>query len=119
MYEEFGKTSYRWVYGATEKDLMKLAQWVYMKQAAYEAGATIVDTSFTDLYGVSCGYKRVASHNSYLAEYGYAAVDLFTCGNTWIRKAFSYLKKYLFQRAHVVEHLRGLRRNRYPGKLAS
>ena len=86
----------------------------HMKQAAYEAGATIVDTSFHRFlpYGVSGVVVISESHLTIHTwpEYGYAAVDLFTCGehvDPW--KAFSYLKKYFnSQRAHVVEHLRGI-----------
>jgi len=85
----------------------------HMNQAARETGATIVNSSFHRFppYGVS---GVVVISESHLAihtwpEYGYAAVDLFTCGeqvDPW--KAFSYLKRiFNSQRAHVVEHLRG------------
>ena len=85
----------------------------HMKQAAYETGATIVNSSFHRFlpYGVS---GVVIISESHLAihtwpEYGYAAVDLFTCGDNvdpW--KAFAYLKNVLKpQRIHTAEHLRG------------
>jgi S-adenosylmethionine decarboxylase len=85
----------------------------HMKQAAYETGATIVNSSFHRFlpYGVSGVVVISESHLTIHTwpEYGYAAVDLFTCGDhvdPW--KAFTYLKKvFKSQRAHVVEHLRG------------
>jgi S-adenosylmethionine decarboxylase len=85
----------------------------YMKQAAYETGATIVNSSFHRFlpYGVSGVVVISESHLTIHTwpEYGYAAVDLFTCGDhvdPW--KAFTYLKKvFKSQRVHVVEHLRG------------
>ncbi|MFN3329033.1 MAG: adenosylmethionine decarboxylase [Fervidobacterium pennivorans] len=85
----------------------------HMKQGAYETGATIVNSSFHRFlpYGVSGVVVISESHLTIHTwpEYGYAAVDLFTCGDhvdPW--KAFSYLKKvFKSQRVHVVEHLRG------------
>ncbi|ODN30170.1 adenosylmethionine decarboxylase [Fervidobacterium thailandense] len=85
----------------------------HMKQAAYETGATIVNSSFHRFlpYGVSGVVIVSESHLTIHTwpEYGYAAVDLFTCGDhvdPW--KAFAYLKKiFKSQRVHVVEHLRG------------
>ncbi|MDK2885602.1 MAG: S-adenosylmethionine decarboxylase [Thermosipho sp. (in: thermotogales)] len=85
----------------------------HMKEAAYETGATIVNSSFHRFlpYGVSGVVVISESHLTIHTwpEYGYAAVDLFTCGDDvdpW--KAFAYLKKVLkSQRVHVVEHLRG------------
>jgi S-adenosylmethionine decarboxylase len=85
----------------------------HMKEAAYETGATLVNSSFHRFlpYGVSGVVVISESHLTIHTwpEYGYAAVDLFTCGDDvdpW--KAFSYLKKVLnSQRVHVVEHLRG------------
>lgn len=72
----------------------------YMKRAAIECGATIVESVFHTFnpYGVS-GVVVVAE--SHLAihtwpEYGYAAVDVFTCGeeiDPWI--AANALKEYL------------------------
>lgn len=85
----------------------------HMKQATYETGATIVNSSFHRFlpYGVSGVVVISESHLTIHTwpEYGYAAVDLFTCGDhvdPW--KAFAYLKKvFKSQRAHVVEHVRG------------
>jgi len=84
-----------------------------MKQAAIESGATIVTTTFHRFlpYGVSGVVVISESHLTIHTwpEYGYAAVDLFTCGDDvdpW--KAFDHLKKALkAKRVHVVEHLRG------------
>ncbi|MBX3017286.1 MAG: polyamine aminopropyltransferase [Bdellovibrionaceae bacterium] len=69
-----------------------------MVHAAREAGATVVNSSFHHFspFGVS---GVVVIQESHLAihtwpEYGYAAVDLFTCGDSvdpWI--SFDYLKK--------------------------
>jgi len=86
----------------------------FMIEAAYETGATVVNSSFHRFlpYGVS---GVVIISESHLAihtwpEYGYAAIDLFTCGDhvdPW--KAFDYLKKVLkAKRTKVVEHNRGV-----------
>lgn len=84
-----------------------------MKQAAYESGATIVTSTFHRFlpYGVSGVVVISESHLTIHTwpEYGYAAIDLFTCGDDvdpW--KAFEHLKKALkAKRVHVVEHERG------------
>ncbi|HBF11138.1 adenosylmethionine decarboxylase [Thermotoga neapolitana] len=84
-----------------------------MKQAAYESGATIVTSTFHRFlpYGVSGVVVISESHLTIHTwpEYGYAAIDLFTCGedvDPW--KAFDHLKKVLkAKRVHVVEHERG------------
>jgi S-adenosylmethionine decarboxylase proenzyme len=70
----------------------------YMEEAAVECGATVVDKKFHMFspYGVS-GVVIIAE--SHLAihtwpELGYAAVDLFTCGDTCDPvKAYEYLKE--------------------------
>ncbi|MBI9070855.1 MAG: polyamine aminopropyltransferase [Melioribacteraceae bacterium] len=69
-----------------------------MVEAAQKSGATVINSTFHHFspYGVS---GVVVIQESHLAihtwpEYGYAAVDLFTCGDgvdTWI--AFDHLKK--------------------------
>jgi len=69
-----------------------------MVKAATKAGATVINSTFHHFspYGVS---GVVVIQESHLAihtwpEYGYAAVDLFTCGDSvdpWI--SFDYLKK--------------------------
>ena len=71
-----------------------------MKKAAQAAGATIVDSTFHHFspHGVT---GVLAIKESHLAihtwpEYGFAAVDLFTCGqgiNPW--KAYAVLKEAL------------------------
>ena len=71
-----------------------------MEEAAVECGATIVEKNFHMFspYGVS---GVVIISESHLAihtwpEYGYAAVDLFTCGNTCDPLvAYEYLKEKL------------------------
>ncbi len=72
----------------------------FLQQAAKEANATVISSSFRTFepFGVS-GVVIVAE--SHLAihtwpEFGFAAVDFFTCGDTsnpW--KAHEYLKKVL------------------------
>ena len=85
----------------------------HLNDAAREAGATIVSSAFHTFnpHGVS-GFVVIAeSHLSIHTwpEYGYAAVDIFTCGETvdpW--KAFDLLKERL-ESAHysTVEMKRG------------
>jgi S-adenosylmethionine decarboxylase proenzyme len=72
----------------------------YMKHAALEAGATIVTTAFHTFnpFGVSGVIVIAESHLSIHTwpEYGYAAVDIFTCGDIvdpW--KAFYFLRDKL------------------------
>jgi S-adenosylmethionine decarboxylase proenzyme len=72
----------------------------YLNQAAVEAGATIVSSAFHTFnpHGISGVVVIAESHLSIHTwpEYGYAAVDIFTCGETvdpW--KAFEYLKENL------------------------
>lgn len=84
-----------------------------MTQAARDASATVIDSSFHHFspYGVS---GVVVIQESHLAihtwpEYGYAAVDLFTCGDTvdpWI--SFDALKKAFGASNHsAIEMYRG------------
>ena len=84
-----------------------------MTASAQQAGATIINTTFHHFspWGVS---GVIVIQESHLAihtwpEYGYALVDLFTCGdsvNPWI--AFKYLKKVLKAQQHeAIEMLRG------------
>ena len=80
----------------------------YLKEAALEAKATIVETVFHlfSPYGVS---GVVVISESHLAihtwpEYGYAAVDIFTCGTTidpWV--ACHYLQR-VFQADSCEAH---------------
>ena len=84
-----------------------------MEDASKRSGATIINTSFHHFspYGVS---GVVVIQESHLAihtwpEYGFAAVDLFTCGDTvdpWI--SYEYLKS-AFEASHgsAVEMRRG------------
>ncbi len=84
-----------------------------MEAAAKTAGATVINTTFHHFspYGVS---GVVVIQESHLAihtwpEYGYASVDLFTCGDTvdpW--QSYDYLKK-AFKASHgsAVEMRRG------------
>ncbi len=84
-----------------------------MVEAAEEAGATIINSTFHHFspFGVS---GVVVIQESHLAihtwpEYGYASVDIYTCGepvDPW--KAYNYLKEK-FGSAHssVIEMLRG------------
>lgn len=72
----------------------------HMRTAARKANSTIVNSTFHRFspYGVSGVVVIAESHLSIHTwpEYGYAAVDLFTCGesvNPW--KAFDYLKEAL------------------------
>ena len=71
-----------------------------MNEAADKAGATIVTSNFHHFnpHGVSGVVIIAESHLTIHTwpEYGYAAVDLFTCGETvdpWI--AFEHLKQTL------------------------
>jgi len=71
-----------------------------MNEAAVIAGATVVTSAFHTFnpYGVSGVVVIAESHITIHTwpEYGYAAVDIFTCGDTvdpW--KAFNHLKERL------------------------
>ncbi len=59
---------------------------LYMKRAAIECGATIVSSTFHAFnpHGVSGVVVIAESHLAIHTwpEYGYAAVDVFTCGET-------------------------------------
>jgi len=73
---------------------------LYLNDAAKLAGATIVSSAFHTFnpHGVSGVVVIAESHLSIHTwpEYGYAAVDIFTCGDTvdpW--KAFDHLKNTL------------------------
>ncbi len=84
-----------------------------MVEAAEEAGATIINSTFHHFspFGVS---GVVVIQESHLAihtwpEYGYASVDIYTCGepvDPW--RAFQYLKeKFASKHSSVIEMLRG------------
>lgn len=76
----------------------------YMIQAAKEAKATVVESCFHHFnpWGVSGAVIIAESHLTIHTwpEFGYAAVDLFTCGDTinpWV--GFDYLEKNVQVRA--------------------
>lgn len=82
-----------------------------MNHAAKLAGATIVSSNFHHFspHGVSGVVIIAESHLTIHTwpEYGYAAVDIFTCGDTvdpWI--AFEFLKKELDCEHHSTMELR-------------
>lgn len=85
-----------------------------LEQACQVARATVVERSGHHFspYGVTAVVVIAESHLAVHTwpEYGYAAVDLFTCGtsvDTW--KAFEYVKKALgASRVEVRELQRGL-----------
>lgn len=81
-----------------------------MVDAARKAGATVINSTFHHFspYGVS---GVVVIQESHLAihtwpEYGYAAVDLFTCGemNAWI--SFDYLKECFKSKSYSALEMR-------------
>ena len=86
----------------------------HMVEAAKKANATVVTSTFHmfNPWGVSGAVIIQESHLTIHTwpEYGYAAVDLFTCGDTvnpWI--AFDYLQKKLgAEKTDSTEISRGL-----------
>ncbi|MBC7765895.1 MAG: S-adenosylmethionine decarboxylase proenzyme [Hyphomonadaceae bacterium] len=85
----------------------------YMCQAAREAQATIVTSVFHhfDPWGVSGAVIISESHLTIHTwpEYGYAAVDLFTCGDIDPWAGFDYLEKaFEAERSESVEMPRGM-----------
>lgn len=82
--------------------------------AAKEAKATIIDISFHEFspFGISGMVVIAESHLSIHTwpEYGYAAVDIFTCGERIIPdKAATYLiKRFACKNPSVVEMKRGI-----------
>ena len=70
-----------------DSNILKDTQLVetYMKRAAIECGATIVESAFHTFnpFGVSGVVVIAESHLAIHTwpEYGYAAVDVFTCGD--------------------------------------
>lgn len=89
----------------------------HMLAAAEKAGATIVTQAFHHFspHGVSGTVVIAESHLAIHTwpEYGYAAVDLFTCGesvNPWI--AFQYLKDAFNSKTFSSMELR---RGLFPG----
>lgn len=85
----------------------------YMRQAAVEAKATIVTSTFHhfDPWGVSGAVIISESHLTIHTwpEYGYAAVDLFTCGDIDPWLGFDYLEKvFEAKKTESVEIPRGI-----------
>jgi len=86
----------------------------HMREAVVESGATIINTFFHQFepHGVSGVVMIAESHMSIHTwpEYGYAALDFFTCGkkvNPW--KAIDYVSKRLNSaRSFSTELKRGL-----------
>ena len=83
----------------------------YMNEAVRESGATIVRSVFHRYapQGVSGVVVIAESHISIHTwpEYGYAAVDFFTCGETADPyKSYEYMKKMLKCREASVNELR-------------
>ena len=89
----------------------------HMMQAAEAAGATIVERTFHHFspHGVSGVVVIAESHLAIHTwpEYGYAAVDLFTCGDTILPDpCFEYLKEALgAENYSVTEMKRGILQN--------
>jgi len=110
-------------YGCNPKKLKDTAMLqTEFENAADMSGATVVDSTFHTFspYGVSGVVVIAESHLTIHTwpEYGYAAVDLFTCGDTvdpW--KAFSYLKSVLeSSNTSTIEMKRG-QLNDFEGQL--
>ena len=83
-----------------------------MNAAAMEMQATIVESNFHHFnpYGVSGVIIIKESHLTIHTwpEYGYAAIDIFTCGKIYMEKGIDYLKKTLkAQGAEVKKMGRG------------
>lgn len=83
----------------------------HMLEAARVSGATVVKEAFHlfNPYGVSGTVVIAESHLAIHTwpEYGYAAVDLFTCGDTvnpWL--GFKYLSEKLEAGSHSATELR-------------
>jgi S-adenosylmethionine decarboxylase proenzyme len=98
-----------------DKDILNDAQLVeaYMKRAAIECGATIVSSTFHTFnpHGVSGVVVIAESHLAIHTwpEYGYAAIDVFTCGET-VNPAIAkqVLKNYLrSESVSIIEVKRG------------
>ena len=86
----------------------------YMNESVRKAGATIVSSKFHNYnpQGVSGVVVIAESHISIHTwpEYGYAAVDFFTCGDSVDPfKAFEYMKEMIESKiADVKELKRGI-----------
>lgn len=87
---------------------------IYMREAVVKSGATIIDSTFHQFnpHGISGVIVIAESHMALHTwpEYGYAAVDFFTCGDSVNPlKAFDYINKKLKpQKYSSRELMRGL-----------
>lgn len=85
-----------------------------MVSAARESGATIVDVSFHEFnpFGISGMVIIAESHLSIHTwpEYGYAAVDIFTCGDIIkpVDAARYLIERFRSQNPSIVEMRRGM-----------
>ncbi len=98
-----------------------------MVSAAKEAKATIVDVSFHEFnpFGISGMVVIAESHLSIHTwpEYGYAAVDIFTCGDVIKPEAAAQylIETFGSRNPSIVEMKRGLishRNEKLPHKIA-
>ena len=86
----------------------------HMREAVIESGATIIDSTFHKFnpHGVSGVIVIAESHMALHTwpEYGYAAIDFFTCGDKVDpSKAFDYMNKKMKPQKHSSKELmRGL-----------
>ena len=86
----------------------------YMREAVIESGATIIDSIFHQFnpHGISGVIVIAESHMALHTwpEYGYAAIDFFTCGDRVNPfKAFDYMNKRMKpKKCSSKELMRGL-----------
>ena len=86
----------------------------YMREAVIESGATIIDSIFHQFnpHGISGVIVIAESHMALHTwpEYGYAAIDFFTCGDRVSPfKAFDYMNKRMKPKKYSSKELmRGL-----------
>ena len=94
------------------KDLSRVKE--AMVSAAKEAKATIIDVSFHEFnpFGISGMVVIAESHLSIHTwpEYGYAAVDIFTCGDVIKPEVAAYylIRKFESKTPSIVEMKRGI-----------
>ena len=80
-----------------------------MSVAATKMQATIVNSNFHHFnpYGVSgviiIKERHLTIHT--WPEYGYAAIDIFTCGKIYMEKGIDYLRKHLHAQSSEVKKL--------------
>ena len=94
------------------KDLSRVKE--AMVSAAKEAKATIIDVSFHEFnpFGISGMVVIAESHLSIHTwpEYGYAAVDIFTCGDVIKPEVAAHylIRKFESKTPSIVEMKRGI-----------